>query len=133
MQQVIQVCSGIERNVPIEHVFFSSHTSLRRHEQKHQGINYKCGKCTRSFNDPSNLRRHEQSCNGETMLSEDEIEQTGTTGPGQNGPNITSATNITNQHQNIKKEEKEEVKPHRCGYCSKVSYMSHNDVINESF
>ena len=68
------------------------------------------GKCTRSFNDPSNLRRHEQSCNGEQMLSEDEIEQT------QTSPQITQAQ--------PKKEEKEEVKPHRCGYCSKVSKVT---------
>ena len=77
---------------------FSSHTSLRRHEQKHQGINYKCARCSRSFNDPSNLRRHEQSCNGEAGLSEDEI--------------VPETTKI---------EKKEEVKPHRCGYCSKVT------------
>ena len=86
--------------------WFSSHTSLRRHEQKHQGINYKCAKCSRNFNDPSNLRRHELSCNGEHQLSEDEIEP--------------------------KKEEKEEVKPHRCGYCSKVS-LKHFRIIANFF
>jgi len=86
---------------------FSSHTSLRRHEQKHQGINYKCARCARSFNDPSNLRRHEQSCNGEASLSEDEI-----------APEIQQQQQ-QQQQAAIKVEKKEEVKPHRCGYCSK--------------
>lgn len=84
---------------PIFELDFSSHTSLRRHEQKHQGINYKCSRCSRAFNDPSNLRRHEQSCNGEAGLSEDEIVP-----------------------EKVQVQPKEEVKPHRCGYCSKVIF-----------
>ena len=80
---------------------FSSHTSLRRHEQKHQGVHYKCSKCFRPFNDPSNLRRHEIACSGE-KLENDEDEE--------NEENPEKREN----------EPEEQMKPHRCGYCHKV-------------
>ena len=90
--------------------FLSSHTSLRRHEQKHQGVHYKCAKCSRPFNDPSNLRRHEMACNGEAGGEDEE----------------DSDEVSENEVENIvepPKETEEQMKPHRCGYCHKVRFF----------
>ena len=93
---------------------FSSHTSLRRHEQKHQGVNYKCSKCLREFNDPSNLRRHEAACSGEksdepltTQLSD-----------------IIEDQKPPKEKTEKKKDTEEQIKPHSCGYCHKVRSLT---------
>jgi len=91
---------------------FSSHTSLRRHEQKHQGVHYKCSKCVRLFNDPSNLRRHEASCTGSGDAADNPVDEKPSTSE-------KAMPNVKVEKKSESKEEVDQMKPHRCGYCKK--------------
>ena len=91
----------------------SSHTSLRRHEQKHQGVHYKCSKCVRLFNDPSNLRRHEASCTGSGDAADNPVDEKPSTSE-------KAMPNVKVEKKSESKEEVDQMKPHRCGYCKKV-------------